>query len=116
MRTFNLCLYSGVFPEAVLRLKSVAYTAVRNLQLVHSFTEDSTISILLAYRAGLTGRTVDNVPFQIKYQQKGAESPKFTPQTKCTSSKKLGVVELMQMMDEAQILISEHGAFQSYMM
>jgi hypothetical protein len=114
-RKCNLCFYSGVSPEAVLRFKSVAYTAVRNLQLVHTFTEGSSISILLAYRAGLTGRTMGNVPFLIKYLQKGAESPRFTLQTKCTSSEKLGAVEQIQMMAEAQIVISEHGAFQSNM-
>lgn len=115
MRKCNLCFYSGVSPEAVLRFKSVAYTAVRNQQLAHTFTEGSPISILLAYRAGLTGRTMGNVPFLIKHLEKLVESPKFSLQTKCTSSEKLGAVEQIQMVAEAQIVISEHGAFQSNM-
>lgn len=109
------CFYSGVSPETVTSFKAVAYRTVKSRQLEHTFTQGSAIKILLAYRAGLSGRNMENVPFLVKNLQLLADSPKFNLQTRCTSSESLGAAEQIEMVAENQIVISEHGAFQSNM-
>mmetsp|Transcript_12829 Transcript_12829/g.19273 ORF Transcript_12829/g.19273 Transcript_12829/m.19273 type:complete len:436 (+) Transcript_12829:1-1308(+) len=129
------CFYPSISIDAVIKFKKVAYSLVRipsavpissssssssspttmplPAPLLHSFNKSLPISITHAYRGPFASRHIANIEFIQNLLYQAFPSPKYSFQSINSSNDQRGYAEQIQMVAESQIIITEHGAFQS---
>jgi hypothetical protein len=114
-RVCNVCFHNGLSPASAAQFKIAAYKGVKDKILQHTFPVGQPIKIVLAHRGVLASRHLDNIKFLVSYLKGALKSPDFEVTSKCTSDYNITSVVQMSLVAEAQIVIAEHGGFQSNM-
>lgn len=116
------CFHNTISPSAARRFKEVAYTLVRpeNIfeaelkgPLVHHFVRSDPVVVTLAHRGASASRHIDNIPFLVGYLKHALPPPQYDFRVFDTTNFTRGYAEQIRVVAQAQIVIAEHGAFQS---
>lgn len=129
------CFYPSLSIAAVIRFKQMAYELVRvsptavtstsssisaapttlpvPAPLPHFFNRSEPISITHAYRGPLASRHIANLELIQSLLSIAFPPPKFVFQSINSSNDMRGYAEQIKMVAESQVVITEHGAFQS---
>jgi hypothetical protein len=116
----NPCFYPGISTPAIVKFKIAAYNLVEKIGLVktlpHHFVVDQPTVILFAHRGLTASRHIKNTDFAINIFRNNFTSPKFEFRFVDTTNNTRTYGEQMLMVAQAQVVITEHGAFQSHLM
>ena len=115
------CFHNSVSPTAAMRMKQVAYTLVRpeNIfeapyaPLVHHFPKDAPIVVTLAHRGSSATRHIENLDYIKSFLHNRLQPPEFAFRVFDTTNITRGYAEQIRVVAQSQVLIAEHGAFQS---
>lgn len=116
------CFHNTVSPSAAARFKEVAYTLVTkdNIHevshvspLVHHFRKSAPMVVTLAHRGVSATRHIQNLHFMIDILKESFKSPIYEFRVVDTTNITRGYAEQIRMVADAQVVIAEHGAFQS---
>jgi len=129
------CFYPSISIDAIVKFKKVAYSLVRlpitttttttnsisssptsmppPAPLLHSFNKSLPISITHAYRGPLASRHIANIEFIQNLLFAAFPSPNYSFQSINSSNDQRGYADQIKIVAESQIIITEHGAFQS---
>jgi hypothetical protein len=115
-RQCNHCFYPSVSPASAKQLKVAAYNLVTDKKLIHHFPEGKAIEVLFAHRGLGARRHIDNIQYFIDHLKSTVTTPDFNFKVNCSSNNYMTHQTQIAMVAEAQIVIAEHGAFQSNIM
>jgi hypothetical protein len=116
-RKCNECFWSGVSSDSAARFKVAAYKLLKDRNLLHHFVPGEPINVLFAHRGNTASRKISNIGSMLEtlrsiFQKKN----NFNLVVKCTSFNDMNNTDQISMVANAQVVISEHGAFQSNIM
>jgi hypothetical protein len=97
-------------------LKIAAYALVTNKKLIHNFPPGKAIEVLFAHRGMGARRHIENIQFFIDHLKSTVIAPVFNFRANCSSNNYMTHQTQIEWVAEAQIVIAEHGAFQSNIM
>ena len=109
------CAHSRISASTAMRFKESAYKLVRDVKLMHHFISNQPIRVLLAYRCKQASRRMANVRQLQKNMMASLRPPQYDVHFNCTSTYSMTAEEQIKMVASANIVIAEHGAFQSNM-
>lgn len=113
----HTCFYPSLSVSAVVKFKEVAYSTVRKVPaLTHHFSANNPITILHTYRGPKASRHMLNFNLMQTMLLEAFPTPKYNFITITSSDDRRSFHEQIQMVAEAQVVIAEHGAFQSNVM
>jgi len=115
-RQCNSCFYPSVSPLSASQLKIAAYALVTNEKLIHNFPPGKAIEVLFAHRGTGAKRHIENIQFFIDHLKSTIIAPDFNFRVNCSSNNYMTHQTQIEWVAEAQIVIAEHGAFQSNIM
>jgi hypothetical protein len=116
------CFHNSVSPSAAARFKQVAYTLVRpeNIweaelkePLQHHFSKSGPMVITVAHRGLSASRHIANLPYMVQLLREQLRAPQYDVRVFDTTNMTRGYAEQIRVVAQAQIVIAEHGAFQS---
>jgi hypothetical protein len=124
-RNCNGCFANGISEKTVKKFKNAAYKLTLPFDGGESgasgkapsqhFTADAPIVVTLAHRGPGATRSINNIEFLIDTLRHLLRPPVFDFRVYMTSNNTRGYAEQMVVAMESQIMIAEHGAWQSQM-
>lgn len=117
------CFHDSVSPSAAARFKQVAYSLVcpENIfetelkaPLQHHFSKSEPIVVTVAHRGTSATRHIANLPFLVDHLRKQLSPPEFELRVFDTTNMTRGYAEQIRVVAQSQVVIAEHGAFQSH--
>ena len=109
------CFYPSLSADAVQKFKKVAYSLVkRDPPLLHHFeSSNKPYVVTLAHRGLSASRHIANVPFMQHLLEQAFAGPKYEFRIVDTTNDRRGYAEQIKIVAESNVVIAEHGAFQS---
>lgn len=115
------CFHNSISPAAAVRFKEVAYSLVTPQSiseapykpLVHHFVEDGPVVVTLAHRGLSATRHMGNVPHMAHILGTHFTAPEYQFRVVDTTNMTRGYAEQIRIVADSQVVIAEHGAFQS---
>ena len=116
------CFHNTISPTAATRFKQVAYTLVTpdtvfeapyTGPLVHHFPKAGPVVVTLAHRGLTASRHIANLPYMVSLLQQHFLPPVYEFRVVDTTNMTRGYAEQIRIVAESQVVIAEHGAFQS---
>ena len=119
-RNCNGCFENGISEDTVRRFKNAAYNLTRDYGREaptdapkHFFSENGPIVVTLAHRGPTATRSINNLDLLVKTLRHTLRAPVFDFRVYNTTNNTRGYAEQMKVAMDTQIMISEHGAWQS---
>ena len=116
------CFHNSLSSSAVIKFKQVAYNLIKaeNIHetkytspLIHYFKKDAPIAVTLAHRGVTASRHIANLPYLISQLQQSFLAPEYVFNVFDTTNMTRGYAEQLNIVAQSQVIIAEHGAFQS---
>lgn len=108
--------YPSLSAAAIQKFKEAAYKLVTKRTLIHHFDMTAPIVILFAHRGLTASRHIANVPLVKDLLAQHFKAPKYELRVVNTTDDSRWFYDQIQLVAEAHVVITEHGAFQSNMM
>lgn len=110
----NSCFYGSISTAVIQQFKQVAYSLVQTSPpLPHHFSDTNRIVVTFAHRGYKASRHIANAVEVSQWLSAKLPSSKYYFRVVNTSNDTRLYTDQIQLVAEAQVIIAEHGAFQS---